>query len=68
MIIRGGLGDPNYSQECYDKGGKYTYAVMLKNQSGVCDFCQKPVQASMFGSSNCAIIPYEGFNHYICDS
>ena len=68
MIIRGGFGEPYCSQECHDKGGKYAAAVMLKNQTGVCGFCQKSVQASMHGTSNCAIVPYEGVNLFICNS
>ena len=68
MIIRGGFGEPYCSQVCHDKGGKYAAAVMLKNQAGVCGICQKPVQASIYGSSNCAIVPYEGVNLFICES
>ncbi len=68
MIIHGGLGEPYCSQECFDKGGKYASAVMLKKQTGVCGICQKPVQASMYGSPNCAIVPYEGVNLFICNS
>ena len=49
MAIRGGFGEPYCSQECHDKGGKYIAAVMLKNQTGVCGVCQRPVQASMYG-------------------
>ncbi len=36
MIIKGGFGEPYCSQACYDNGGKYAAAVMLKNQTGVC--------------------------------
>jgi hypothetical protein len=67
-IIRGGFGEPYCSQECHDKGGKYAAAVMLKNQNGVCGFCQQKVQASMYGTSNCAVVPYEGINLFICNS
>jgi hypothetical protein len=67
-IKRGGFGEPYCSDECYDKGGKYAAAVMLKKQSGVCGFCKRPVQASMYGVSNCAIVPYEGVNLFICDT
>ncbi len=63
---RGGLGEPYCSVDCHGKGGKYAAAVMLKNQSGVCGFCQKPVQASMFGPADCAVVPYEGINLFIC--
>lgn len=67
MVIRGGFGEPYCSQECHDQGGKYAAAVMLKNQSGVCGICQRPVQASMYGEANCAVVPYEGVNLFICD-
>jgi len=65
---RGGFGEPYCSESCYEKGGKYAAAVMLKNQEGVCGFCQKPVQASMYGPSDCAIVPYEGINLFICSA
>ncbi len=68
MIIQGGFGERYCSQECHDNGGKYIATVMLKNQTGVCGFCQKPVQASMYGTSNCHIVPYEGVNLFICNS
>jgi hypothetical protein len=68
MVIRGGCGEPYCSQECYENSGKYAAAVMLKNQTGVCGFCQKPVQASMYGASACAIVPYESVNLFICNS
>lgn len=63
---KGGLGEPYCSDRCYDDGGKYASAVMMKNQSGVCGFCQKPVQASMYGTSTCAAIPYEGMTLFVC--
>ena len=66
MTIRGGFGEPYCSKACHNKGGKYASAVMLKNQSGVCGICQKPVQASMYGNSDCAVVPYEGVNLFIC--
>jgi hypothetical protein len=66
-MVRGGFGEPYCSQECHDQGGKYAAAVMLKSQSGVCGICQRPVQASMYGESNCAVVPYEGMNLFICD-
>lgn len=66
MTIRGGIGEPYCSQACYDEGGRYSAAVMLKNQDGVCGFCQKPVQASMYGASNCAVVPYESVNLFVC--
>lgn len=68
MKIKGGFGEPYCSQICYDKGGKYAAAVMLKNQTGVCGICQEPVQASMYGPSNCVIVPYEGINLFICNN
>jgi len=68
MPIQGGFGEPYCSQTCYDNGGKYVAAVMLKNQTGVCGVCQKPVKASMYGKSDCAIVPYEGVNLFICNS
>lgn len=68
MSIHGGFGEPYCSQACHDNGGKYAAAVMLKNQTGVCGFCQKPVHASMYGESTCAIVPYEGVNLFICNS
>lgn len=66
-ITHGGFGEPYCSQECYDRGGKYAFAVMARNQTGICGFCQRPVQASMYGARNCAIIPYEGVNLFICN-
>jgi len=63
---KGGMGEPYCSAECREQGGRYASAVMMKNQSGVCGFCQKPVQASMFGDVNCAVVPYEGVNLFIC--
>lgn len=68
MTVRGGFGEPYCSQQCHDNGGKYAAAVMTKNQSGVCGVCQKPVKASMYGASNCAVVPYEGVNLFICSS
>lgn len=65
-MIRGSLGEPYCCNECYEKGGRYISAVMLKNQSGVCGFCQKPVRASMYGRAECAVVPYEGVNLFIC--
>jgi len=65
---RGGFGEPYCCEACYEQGGKYAAAVMLKNQTGVCGFCQKPVQASMYGAANCAVVPYEGINLFICSS
>jgi hypothetical protein len=65
---RGGLGEPYCSDRCYQEGGKYGAAVRLKNQTGVCGFCQRPVQASMYGETNCAVIPYEGVNLFVCHS
>ena len=55
------------AQECYDKGGRYISSVLLKNQTGVCGICQRAVQASMYGKSNCAVVPYEGMNLFICE-
>ena len=68
MVVHGGFGEPYCSQECYEKGGKYISAVMLKNQTGVCGVCQRPVQASMYGAANCVVVPYEGVNLFICKS
>ena len=65
-IKRGGLGEPYCSDRCYTEGGRYASAVMLKHQTGVCGFCQKPVQASMYGAATCAIVPYEGVNLFVC--
>ena len=65
---RGELNEPYCSDQCYEQGGKYAAAVMLKNQSGVCGFCQKPVQASMYGAPNCGVIPYEGVNLFVCNN
>lgn len=62
----GGFGEPYCSENCYNQGGKYSAAVMLKEQSGVCGFCEIPVKASMYGVSNCSVIPYEGINLFIC--
>jgi hypothetical protein len=67
-LKRGGLGEPYCSDQCYEKGGKYASAVMLKNQTGVCGFCQKQVQASMYSASNCGVIPYEGINLFVCSN
>ena len=67
VSVHGGFGEPYCSQECYDKGGKYISAVMLKNQTGVCGLCQSPVEASMYEKSNCAVVPYEGVNLFICN-
>ena len=67
MTVRGGFDEPYCSQACHDEGGRYAAAVMLKNQTGVCGFCQRPVQASMYGGSNCAVVPYEGVNLFVCD-
>lgn len=64
---RGGFGEPYCSEKCLEEGGRYAAAVMLKNQSGICGFCQKPVQASMYGASDCAVVPYEGINLFICN-
>ena len=68
ISVRGGFGEPYCSQECYDNGGKYISAIMLKKQAGVCGFCQNPVEASMYGELNCAVVPYEGVNLFICNS
>lgn len=68
FIIRGGFGEPYCSEECREKGGEYIAAVMLKKQTGVCGICQSTVQASMYGSSNCAVVPYEGVNLFICNN
>jgi hypothetical protein len=68
MVVRGGFGEPYCSQECHDNGGRYIAVVMLKNQSGVCGVCREPVQAPMYGVSDCAIVPYEGVNLFICQS
>ena len=65
-MIRGGFGEPYCSQACYDNGGRYVSAVMLKNQSGVCGICQKPVRASMYGQPECAAVPYEGMTLIVC--
>jgi hypothetical protein len=67
-MIRGGFGEPYCSEKCYEEGGKYIAAVMLKNQTGVCGICQSPVQALMYGASNCAVVPYEGMNLFICNN
>ncbi len=64
----GGFGEPYCSKECHDKGGEYISAVMLKKQSGVCGYCESPVDASMYGESNCAVIPYESVNLFICNN
>jgi len=63
---RGSLDEPYCSKECYDKGGAYGSAVMLKMQSGVCGFCQSPVRASMYGEASCAAIPYEEKTLFVC--
>ncbi len=68
MVKRGGLGEPYCSDQCYEQGGKYAAAVRLKNQTGVCGFCQRPVQASMYGNASCAVIPYEGVNLFVCQN
>ena len=65
-MIRGGMNEPYCNSKCYDDGGRYASSVMLKNQSGVCGFCQKPVQASMYGKATCAAIPYEEMTLFIC--
>lgn len=65
-MVKGGFGEPYCSNDCYEQGGKYISAVMLNNQPGVCGFCQNPVQASMYGESNCAVVPYESINLFIC--
>jgi hypothetical protein len=67
MVVRGGLGEPCCSQACYNKAGNYISAVMMKNQSGVCGICQRPVQASLAGTATCAVVPYEGVNLLICE-
>ena len=67
MVIRGGFGEPYCSQACHDAGGSYISAVMLKNQAGVCGVCQRPVQVSMYGHTNAAVVPYEGVNLFICE-
>ncbi len=64
----GGFGEPYCSDQCYKQGGKYSASVMMKNQSGVCGFCQTPVKVSMYGESNCSVIPYEGVNLFICNN
>lgn len=67
MTVRGGFGEPYCSQVCYEKGGQYISSVMLKKQTGVCGVCQRQVQVSMYDAYNCAIVPYEGVNLFICD-
>ncbi len=68
MTAFGGFGEPYCSQTCLDEGGRYAAAVMLKNQSGVCGVCQRPVQASMYGTPTCAAVPYEGMTLFVCTS
>ena len=68
MTIRGGLEEPYCSQACRDQGGRYAAAVMMKNQTGVCGFCQRPVQASMYGAADCAVVPYEKINLFVCNA
>jgi hypothetical protein len=65
-VNHGGFNEPYCSSACYDNGGRYASAVMLKNQSGVCGFCQKPVRASMYGALECSAIPYEDMTLFIC--
>jgi hypothetical protein len=68
MSLRGGFGEPYCSQDCYERGGQYAAAVMLKNQAGQCGICQRSVAASMYGTPNCSVVPYEGVNLFICTS
>jgi hypothetical protein len=63
---RGGFGEPYFSQQCLGLGGKYAAAATLCNQEGVCGICKMPVQASMYGASNCAVVPYEGASFFVC--
>ena len=67
LKVRGGFGEPYCSQECRDRGGAYISALMLKNQTGICGVCQRPVQASLHGAATCALVPYEGINLFVCD-
>jgi hypothetical protein len=64
--LRGGLGEPYCSQACYDSGGRYAASVLMQNQSGVCGFCRRTVQASMYGEPACGAIPYEGMTLFVC--
>ena len=64
--LRGGLGEPYCSQECYGQGGKYAGSAMLKNQAGYCGFCRSPVQASMYGEESCGVVPFEGVTLFVC--
>jgi hypothetical protein len=64
--LRGGLGEPYCSQACYDSVGRYAASVLMQNQSGVCGFCRRTVQASMYGEPACGAIPYEGMTLFVC--
>jgi len=69
-VVRGGAGEPYCSKKCYDDGGRYGFAVRSQNQTGICGFCKRPVQASMPkpGGSICVVIPYEGKTLFICEN
>jgi len=65
-VVRGGFGEPYCSAKCLSQAGKYSSSVLLKNQSGVCGICQRPVQASMYGTPECVAIPFEDKTLFVC--
>jgi len=65
-VVRGGFGEPYCSVKCLSQAGKYSSAVLLKEQTGVCGICQRPVQATMYGTPECVAIPFEDKTLFVC--